>query len=368
MIPIIDRYIFWEVTKAFLAMVIMLLLVLVGGGYMRFLGEAAVGNIGHEVMLTLISIEALRVMAPITPPAFFLAILVTLGRMYRDSEITALSASGIGTARLYRAVILAAVPVILLVSWLTLDLQPWANGAKMDIFSEQGATAEISAAVAGRFNEFSHGDLVFYVEGMSRDRNRLENVFVQNRQHGRLGLITAKEGHRYVDQETGEQFVVLTEGRRYEGKPGHNDFTIAEFEKYALRMDFTQKKDKRRRNDALPTSQLLDSTDIEHRVELQYRLMLPAAVLVFTIISVPLSYSLPRGGMYGRMILAILFYFTFVNMLAVSGGWMESGITPPWMGRWWVHLLMLSLAGLLVISRSPRLARTINRLMGGEKR
>jgi len=69
--------------------------------------------------------------------------------------------------------------------------------------------------------------------------------------------------------------------------------------------------------------------------------------------------------MYGRLILAILFYFTFINMLAVSGGWMESGITPPWMGRWWVHLLMLSLAGLFVISRSPRLNRKINRMMRG---
>jgi len=133
-------------------------------------------------------------------------------------------------------------------------------------------------------------------------------------------------------------------------------------------LNLTQKERRGRRNDALPTSLLLDSTDIEHQVELQYRLMLPAAVLVFTLISVPLSYSLPRGGMYGRMILAILFYFTFVNMLAVSGGWMESGITPLWMGRWWVHLLMLSLAGLLVISRSPRMNKLFNRMMRREKR
>jgi len=251
MIPIIDRYIFWEVSKAFLAIVTMLLLVLVGSGYMRFLGEAAAGNISHDIMLILVSIEALRVMGPVTPPAFFLAILVTLGRMYRDSEIIALSASGIGTARLYRAVILAAVPVILLVSWLTLDLQPWANGAKMDIFNQQETKGEFSAAVAGRFNEFSRGDLVFYVEGISRDRNRLNNVFVQNRQHGRLGLISAKEGYRYVDQETGEQFVVLTDGRRYEGQPGHNDFTIGEFEKYALRIDLQQKE---RQSWSLPSS------------------------------------------------------------------------------------------------------------------
>ncbi len=364
MIPIIDRYILFEVSKAFVGLVAMLLLVLVGSGYLRFLGEAASGSIGHDVMLKLVAIEALRVLAPITPPAFFLSILATLGQMYRNSEMTALSASGIGTMRIFRAVFLAALPVTLFVSWLTFDLQPWANGEKRALFNRQDIKAEFNSAVAGRFNEFSRGDLVFYVEGMSADRQRLQQVFVQHRKHGKLGLIVAEEGYQYVDSETGSHFVVLTEGRRYEGVPGTNNFSIVEFEEYGLRVSLPQEQRGRSRIDAIPTSELLHSEDLRHQVEMQYRIMLPAAVLVFTFISVPLSHSLPRSSLYGRLILAILFYLLFVNLLAISGGWMESGATPAWMGRWWVHLLMLLLAGLVMVYSSPRLTRGLARLTG----
>ncbi|MCB1859442.1 MAG: LPS export ABC transporter permease LptF [Gammaproteobacteria bacterium] len=368
MLPIIDRYILWEVSKAFLGITALLLLVLVGSGYLRLLGEAASGSIGQEVMLKLVGIEALRVLAPITPPAFFLAILVILGQMYRDSEMTALSASGIGSVRIFRAVFLAALPVALFVSWLSLDLRPWANDERKLLFGRQDIKAEFNAAVAGRFNEFSRGDLVFYVGGMSEDRQRLQEVFVQHRKHGKLGLIVAREGYQSLDPVTGEHFVVLTDGRRYEGVPGKNDFSIVEFEKYGLRIELEPEQRNNFRIDALPTAELLLSNELRHRVELQYRLMLPVAVLVFTFISVPLSYSLPRSGIYGRLILAILFYLLFINLLALSGAWMEAGTTPAWMGRWWVHVVMLVLAGLVMVYRSPRLNRKILRLIGRIRR
>ena len=358
MLPIIDRYILWEVIKAFLAIITVLLLILVGSGYMRFLGDVAAGTLGNEVILQLVGIETMRVLGQITPPAFFLAIIVTLGRMYRDSEMTALSASGVGTLRIYRAVLLAALPVTLFVSWLTLDLRPWANAVRLEIGQQQREQVRFGSQVVGRFNEFSRGDLVFYVEGISSDRERLTNVFVQSRQHGRLGLIAAEEGFKQVDPETGEHFVVLSNGRRYEGRPGSNDFSIGDFEKYSLRLNL-ESRGKRSRNDALGSGELWGAKDLKLRSELQYRLMLPLAVVVFTLISVPLSYSLPRGGVYGRIILAILFYLLFVNLLAISGGWMESGVTPAWLGRWWVHLLMLSLAGGVMFYRSPYLLRRI---------
>jgi len=361
MLPIIDRYLLREVSKAFLAIITLLLLILVGSGYIRFLGQAAVGNIGSDVMLKLVAVEAVRVLGPITPPAFFLAVLLTLGRMYRDSEMIAMAASGIGPLRIYRALFLAALPVALLVLGLTLQLQPWANGAKKSIFKQQEEKLNLGTGVVGRFNEFSRGNLVFYVEGMSEDNKRLQNIFVQNRKHGKLGITVAAEGYQYLDEETGERFVVLLDGHRYEGQPGSKVFTYGKFGKYALRINLGRGERTRQRTDALPTSRLIGSDRLQDRIELQYRLMLPLAVLVFTVVSVPLSYSLPRSGIYGRLILAILFYFLFVNLLAVSGGWMESGITPEWMGRWWVHLLMLSLAGLLILYRSPFLRRRLRR-------
>lgn len=352
LLPIIDRYILLEVTKVFLGLIIVLVFGIIGGGFLKMLGKAAAGLLSNEVLMELVLIETLRLLGPVTPPAFFFSVMVTLGRMYRDSEMTALSASGVGGLRIYRAVLVAALPVMLLVGWLTLELQPSANQMKRDIIAQQGAQADLSsAAVAGRFNEFSRGDLVVYVQNMSEDKSRLENIFIQNRQHGKLGIVTAREGYQYTDSDTGEQYVVLADGRRWEGVPGRNDFTLGEFKKYSMRIDLQGQGRKRIRVDELPTSQLIGSDEIRKRSELEYRLMIPVAVLVFTIISVPLSYSLPKDGISGRLIIAILLYFTFVNLMGVSGKWMVDGLTPEWAGRWWIHVFLLTVAGLSVVFR-----------------
>lgn len=355
MLPIVDRYILGEITKTFLGIVIIMLLILIGSGYLRFLGAAAAGTIGSEAMIRLVAVEALRLLGPILPPSLFLAILFTLGRMYRDSEMVALAAGGVGPARLFRVVLLTALPVFLLVSWLTLEIQPWANGMKRSIFRQQESSVDLGSGIVGRFNEFNRGDLVFYVEGVSADGERLRNIFVQNRKHGRLGLTVSAEGYREVDPETGERFIVLTDGRRYEGLPGDNRYTMGQFGRYRLRVEAPRVETGRQPIDAQTTASLLRSDRLSDRVELQYRLMLPLAVLVFALIGVPLSYSLPRSGFYGKVVLAILFYLVFMNLLAASGNWMESGTTPAWMGRWWVHLLMLLLASLVLLIRSPEL-------------
>ena len=365
MLPIIDRYILLEATKVFLGIIFILVIGLVGSGFIKLLGKAAAGLLSNEVLLELVAIETLRLLGPVTPPAFFLSAMVTLGRMYRDSEMTALAASGVGGLRIYRSVIVAALPVMLVVGWLTLDIQPSANQMKREIIAQQGKQAEFSNAVAGRFNEFSRGELVVYVESMSDDKSRLENVFVQNRQHGKLGLVTANQGYQYVDPETGEQFIVLTEGHRWEGIPGRNDFTLGEFGKFTMRIDLKGQSQRHFRADEFPTSKLIGSTEIREKAELEYRIMIPIAVLVFTIISVPLSYSLPREGVAGRLVIALLLYLTFINLMGVSKNWMVDGLTPEWAGRWWVHIFMLFLAGTIVLFRHPGLKRWFRRRWGG---
>jgi lipopolysaccharide export system permease protein len=369
MLPIIDRYILQEVTRSFLAIMTVLMLIVVTHSYIKILQNAVAGSIGSEVMTQLLGLAVLKVLGPVTPPTFFFAILYTLGRMYRDSEMTALAAGGVGLRRIYRAFALVAIPVALLVAWLTLDLVPWVNASMADIMLRQkDESAELGKAMAGRFNEFSEGDLVFYVEKMSEDKQRMRNVFVQNRQHGKLGLITAAEGYHYTEPDSGDRYLVLLRGHRYEGEPGNNgSHTVGDFEKYAILIDQGEQAEGQLPTRALPTRRLIGSDDIHYMSELEFRLMSPVAVLVFTIISVPLSKSLPREGIYGRLMLALLFYFLFFNLQAVSGDWMVSGVTPAWMGRWWVHPFMLLLGGSVMLYKSPRMFRELRRRLGGQR-
>ena len=366
MLPIIDRYILSEVTKAFLAIILVLLLIVVGHSFVKILQDVASGSLGSQFVAKMVGLEALQVLGPVIPPAFFFSILYVLGRMYRDSEVTALSAGGVGTLRIYRSFFIAALPVALLVSWLTLDLLPWVNFNKESILqSQDDDSAELDASIAGRFNESSRGNMIFYVEEMSKDRTKLRNVFVQNRSNGYLSLITATNGYRYQDPENGAEYLVLTRGYQFEGIPGEADYAVGEFEKYAFQVDRKKKGERQLPIKARSTSELRNSEDIQYKSELEYRLMFPIAVLIFTLVSVPLSRSLPREGIYGRLMLAILFYFIFLNLQAVSGHWMVDGKTPEWLGRWWVHPFMLFLGGMVLFYKNPRalprLARSVGR-------
>jgi lipopolysaccharide export system permease protein len=361
-IPIIDRYILWEVLKSFIAILSILFLILLGQGFMRILQNAASGIISNDALFPLVGLDALRVLGYVLPPAFFFAILYAVGRLYRDSEMTALSASGVGTLRIYRSVLYAAVPVAVLVAWMTTTILPWMHLTKDGIMKEQEQSAEFASAIAGRFNEFRRGGLVFYVEEMSDDRTKLRNIFVQNRQHGKLGLVTAAKGYQFVDKETGDRFVVLQDGQRYEGKPGNNQYSIGDLESYGVRIAQQETKSGEVTYRAQPTSVLMKSKNVKHLAEYQKRLMLPTAVLVFALLSVPLCRSMPKEGIWGQIGLAILFYFIFVNLQAISGSWMKDGTTPLWLGRWWVHPFMLALGGMLLFVRSHKFDRFRRRL------
>lgn len=362
MFSLIDRYILREVIKTFVAIVIIILLIVVGQSFVKVLQEAASGVLSNQVLLTMVGLECIRVLGAIIPPSFFIAILYTLGRMYRDSEMTALAASGVGTVRIFRSILLATLPVAILVAWLMFEIRPWAQMQKhLIIESQKQEAVELSLAVAGKFNEFRSGDLVFYIETFS-DEDGLRNIFIQNRQHGRPGLITADSGYQVFDEESGSHYLVLNQGHRYEGEPGANNYSIGEFEKFSIRIGQTAGTETRLGIKAMPTASLLGSADINKQVEFQDRLMFPLAVVVFAIASIPLSRSLPREGIYGRLLLALLFYFLFMNLQAISGKWMEDGVTQQWMGCWWIHPFMLLLSGMIGLYNSQRIGFNLKKL------
>lgn len=354
MLPIIDRYIFREVMTTFLAVISILMLIVLAQGYLQILKQAAAGSIASGLLLQLLGTEAVKISGVVIAPAFFFAILISLGRMYRDNEMTALAGSGVGLVRVYRVVLFSALPVVLLVVWLMISLRPWAYESRLEIISGQKLTASVESAVAGRFTEFNRGDLVFYIEEIADDNSGLKQIFVQNRQHGKLGLITAGNGYLDTDDQTGERFIVLEEGYRYEGVPGDNRFSIGAFERYRVRVDEAPKTRRQLPFKAMSMEELQRSLNPAARAELEFRLMAPVAVLVFAVIAVPLSYSAPRTGVYGRLVVAVLFYFVFLNLQALSAKWMISGATPPWLGSWWVHPFMLVLLAAMLRLRRLR--------------
>lgn len=346
---IIDRLLLKEILKTLAVVLLVLCLILLSNMLVRYLGKAASGAIGTDVLMIVVGLELVKALGLIIPPAFFFSVLWVLGRMYRDSEMVALAASGFGHARLFRSILLAAVPLAIIVSILVMELLPWARGNVDQLKAEQSMRADISGVRAGRFNEFSSGGLVVYTEKLSGDGLKLKGVFVQDRQQGRSGLVTAENARQITDPDTGERFVILSDGYRYEGQPGELNYTIGRFDEYVVRVPTFDVVGYAERRSAKSWQALVESGRLEDYAELHYRISVPLALIAFGILAVPLARSPPRSGVYGRLLFAVLLYFTFINLQRVAESWIENGVMPVWLGMWWLPLLMVAVAGLIMM-------------------
>ncbi len=355
--PIIDRYLLSEVGKSFLAVLLVLLLVVNSHSFIMLLKAVAEGEFNADVLFQMFGLQMLRYLPRLVPPAFFFAILYALGRMYQDSEMIALQSCGVGIGRIYRAFLFSALPLALITAWLTLVVGPWSAAQAERIKEEQqGREAELAGINAAQFNEYQSGDLVLYVQSLDKDR-KMENLFIQYRRGDSIELVTAEKGFLRRNQKTGDRYVVLSKGHRYLGVPGRADYSVGQFDSYAVRVGDDDSRPLNLGEVARPTLLLLKSSDIRDRAELQWRLSFPLAVIVFTLVSIPLSRSLPRQGVYGRLFFAFLVYFVFLNLQGVSEKWMEDGITPAWLGMWWINALMLLLTAVLLFFDSVTFRR-----------
>ena len=364
MISLIDRYLMKEVLKALLAILAVLLLILISNGFIKLLKEVASGDLNTDLLFQLLGLQMSSYLSRLMPPAFFFAVLYAVGRMYRDSEMIALASCGVGGYRLFRSLLVVVLPVALLTGWLSLYVQPWSNRVSEELVAAQeGQAGELAGISAGRFNEYSKGDLVLYVASIDDQERRMQDVFIQQRRQGTLSLISAESGFQRIDKVTGDRYLVLDKGYRYEGYPGAYDYQISEFERYELRIEERDQVVVHQHRRAMPSEVLLDSPRLRDRAEFQVRASQVLGVLVFAFLSLPLSRSMPRQGPFGRLVLAFVLYTFYLSLQGVAERWMIEGVTPVWMGIWWVHLSLV-LAGLLILVPDSPYFRSWRRNMG----
>lgn len=353
MFSLIDRWLLKEVAKTLLVILVVLLTMMVAVIMVRLLGQVAAGSVGGGVLLMLVGLEVLKLLGSLIPPAFFFSILWVLGRLYRDGEMLAMHAAGIGTARIYRAFMFSAVPLALLVAWLSLAVLPWAKLEGQQVRLVDSERSELDAIRPGEFSEFSRGKLVMFAERKGLNGG-LRGLFVQDRMQETPGVVTASEIKQLVSPENGGRYVVLVNGHRYQGMQGGGPMSVGEFAEYGFLLPTARAAPGDLPASARDWRELLSSTDPVLRAELQDRLVAPLAVLAFTLIAVPLARSTPRQGIYGRLGLAILIYLIFMNLQHLGEQWMGRGVTPSWLGTWWVPASLAAAAGLVLWFDSPR--------------
>lgn len=315
-----------------------------------YIGIASKGRLASDAITTLLGFGMLRLLPMILSLSLFLTILMTLTRWHRDSEMVVWFTSGLGISAWIRPVLGFSMPVIIVIAILSLLITPWATNKSFDFKDQLKSRDELSTISPGVFKESRQADRVFFVESFDQLGNMVKNIFVQSIQHGNLGVIVAAKGHRET-HANGDNFLVMENGRRYEGKPNTPEFSSTEFDRYGIRIEPTEVKHEVTNTQAKNSVELLQQHNAENIAEFQWRLSFPIASILLVLLAIPLSFVDPRSGRSANFMMAILVYIIYNNLLSIAQAWLAQGKINTLIGLWPVHILFLLLTIYLLYRR-----------------
>lgn len=339
-----------EFTGAGIAVFLVLLVITFTTQLIKLLGSAARGGIPTDAVLILLGFSALGYLSVLLSATLFLSILLTVTRAYRDSEMVVWQSSGLGLLAWFRPVFVYATPVVLVVGMLSLYLTPWAIGKAEQFRNQLENRDDVSAVSPGVFKESKNGERVFFVEKVSSDLSQVANIFVHSVQNQRQGVIVAKRGYTEL-ADNGDRYLVLLNGRRYEGTPGQADYRIERSARYSVRIEQSETKAFFPSQKSLSTEQLIEQPTPLNLSELTWRVGLPVSALILSFLALPLSAVNPRTGRFVNVLVAVFVYMIYSNLISIFQAWVAKGGIHPMIGMWTVHVAMVLLLVLLLYRR-----------------
>jgi len=305
----------------------------------RFLGQAASGAITTAGVVALLGFTLLSYLPVLLSLTLFIAVLMTLTRSYRDSEMIVWFSCGVSLTQWVRPVLIFALPLVFTIGLLSLALSPWAVSKAEEFRRLMESRDDVSAVSPGIFRESRQADRVYFVEEVSGRENLVANVFVSSTQLKRTGVMVAAQGFQET-MPNGDRFLVLVNGRRYEGEPGTAEYRIAEFERYAMRIEASELVARAPTTKTTPTRELFVNRTPANMAELSWRVGLPISALLLSLLAIPLSFVNPRAGRSMNLLLALLIYATYSNLLSIVQASIAQSRIELAAGMWGVHALM----------------------------
>ena len=336
-----------ELTQVAGAVFVTLFTVMATTQSIRLLGDAAGGRLASEAVLALLGFSALNYLPVLLSLTVFMSVLLVVSRQYRDSEMVVWFASGMPLTAWARPVLGFAAPFVLITAALSLIVAPWANNQAERFKARVEARDDAARIAPGAFKESAGGERVFFVESIAGDATNVQNVFINSVQQGRLGVMVSKRGYTEF-APNGDKFLVMVDGRRYEGEPGRLDFRIMNFERYAVRVQQTTERAKPDISPKQLTSmELLLARSAPNKGEFLWRIGLPLSALTLALLAIPLAFVNPRAGRSANLLLAFLTYLVYSNCISITQAWVAQGRIGFHTGWWLVHLVMFVLLVLL---------------------
>lgn len=355
---IIFRYLLKEVTKTQFAVFAILMTIFISQKFVRVLDDASEGGIpGHMVMI-FIGLKVPDLAGMILPLSFFLGILLAYGRIYADNEMTVLHACGVSEWYTVRVMLILGITTAALTGLFTLYLSPLASEYEYQFKEQLAADSGLSSLVSGRFQQTGNQKAVVFIHDKNRKDNTLEKVFVaqlpNNKNKTRKeniinsSIVYAHKG-QVLEEESGSQRLVLSDGIRYQSDRENNEFRKVAFAKYYIQIQDQKVAQKRRKLSAISTKKLLNSKQADYQSEIHWRIAFPLACLILAFVAVPLSVVNPRQGKFAKMLPALLLFLSYFLLLTAMRSAIERESIPAALGLWPVHFIALVLGITLIL-------------------
>jgi lipopolysaccharide export system permease protein len=352
---IIFRYLTKEIYSISVTVTLVLLFVFLCNIMIHLLGMVTDGKIAASILFQLILLRLPELLGLLLPLGLYLGVLLAYGRLYADSEMTVLFATGLSVKRFVGMTLLIALGVALISALLMFWVNPAMTLRRDLLIQKEGQANRVATLLPGKFHELKHS--VVYVEKISDDKKKIENLFIATPPMEKSGvlmekgnhwlLVTAKEGYQHVDEKTGVHYLVAKNGYRYNGMPGKQAFEIVKFKEYGVHPKIASGAPGHIDESAMSTFSLFKAIakgSSNAMAEFQWRLSIPLSALILAMLAIPLSKINPRQGRFSQLVPAILINIVYANLLFIGRAWVESGTVSPWVGMWWIHGLALILA------------------------
>lgn len=356
---ILFRYLSKEVGITLIGLTCILVLIFMSNQVMIYMNRAATGIIPGVLVMKLMLLELPNLLSLLLPLGFYFALLLAYGRLYADSEMTVLQSCGYGSFSLCKHTFILAIIVAAITAGM-ISLNPLIAFQRAKLLQTTGMQTIIQTIIPGRFRVLGNNQnqYIFFVDLMNPKHTKAKGVFIAKRVSldGKpaWNILTAEQARSQIDKKTGETYLILSNGKQYQGQPGNAAYQMAAFGRYEARLpheNFISKPN----TQTLPFKDLLPlrNPDVKKAAELQWRISIPLMVFSLGLVAIPLSRVNPRAGRFSKLLPAVVLAVLYANFMFITRDWVAAGRIPAWLGMWWVHGILICIGlGLLYRQRT----------------
>lgn len=353
---LIFRYLTVEVLKSQVAVFLTLMTIFVSQKFVRILGDASEGGLPSQMVASFLLLKLPQLAVYILPLSLFLGIILAYSRVYADSEMTVLQACGVSEWYVVRVTLISSVVFAVLAGSVSLYLAPWASEKEYQLKEQADAESGLSALRAGRFQQTGNEKAVVFVHNIVDQGRELNKVFVAqlpDKESEQTARIVYAQKGQVIELESGEQQLLLDQGKRYETDSLSQGLSKTEFGSYQVQIREQEIEHQRRKLEAIPSSKLLEMNTSEAAAQFQLRLSVPISIILLTLMAVPLSVVNPRQGKFAKLVPAICLYLGYFILLNAGKFLVAEGKIPAGIGLWWIHLSALFIGTYLIVKGRP---------------